>query len=86
MPFDPDVLFNKRALLDFTATDEELHEQLWAFIREGHSGPELIGMIINSPKPGIANHVARLMTILAEKILVESHEKGDAIISSYNND
>lgn len=84
MSFNPDVPFDTTVLFNMNATDEQLHEQLWAFIREGRTGDELIGMILRSPKKsGIANHVSRLLSILSENVLVESKEEGEAIIASY---
>jgi hypothetical protein len=74
--FNSDAAFNPHLLLDITASDQTLHEQLWAFIREGHRGPTLIRMILNSNVEGIAQHTARLLTVLSTKILVESDEEG----------
>ena len=47
MMFDPQIFF------DMDASEEILHEQVEAFIEEGHTGKELISLILRNHKPAI---------------------------------
>ena len=60
--FDPQIFF------DMDASEEILHEQVEAFIEEGHTGKELISLILRNHKTGIADHVSRILNLIVTKV------------------
>lgn len=74
MDFNENVVFDKEKLFDFNTTESDLHEQLWAFIREGGTGTDLLILIRKNIRTGIADHVCRMLTLMSEKILVNKGE------------
>ena len=60
------MTFNKTTLLDVSVSEGVLEEQVSAFIEEGHTGSDLVRLIMRSHKSGIANHVSRILSILKE--------------------
>ncbi len=61
--------FDKRIFFDREASDEVLKEQVQLFLDEGHTGTELIRLILHDSPKGISKHVSRLLTLFSNNLV-----------------
>ena len=69
MEFDPNALF------DMSATDDLLRENIMAFLGKKGTGRDLVILIMRNKKPGIAQHVSRLLELMSECVHYESEKR-----------
>jgi hypothetical protein len=63
--FDADLLF------DSNTPNDILAEQIRAFLAKGGTGSDFVILILRNRKPGISQHVSRLLTLMSD-VLAES--------------
>ena len=71
MEFDPNALF------DMDTTDDVLRESIVAFLGKKGTGRDLVILVMRNRKPGIAQHVSRLLELMSECVHYESEKKKD---------
>ena len=69
MEFDPNALF------DTDATDAVLRENIMAFLGKKGTGRDLVVLTMRNRKPGIAQHVSRILELMSECVHYESEKK-----------